>query len=112
MAIEVLGNTTVDSNGNIATRRRASYVNKDSAILDNSNLVKTGAGKIASIIVSSAASTPTLKLWDSTAASTTVLVSTFTPVAATVYNFGADVEFSTGLYVSVGGSVQFTVFYQ
>jgi len=76
----------------------------------SSVLVKTGVGRVRGIFVASASNVPTLKLWDNTSAATTVLVNTFTPAGATYYEFG-DVLFSTGLYLTVGGTVDCTVIY-
>lgn len=39
------------------------------------------------------------------------LVNTFTPVAGTMYDFGSDVAFGEGLYLTIGGTVDCTVFY-
>lgn len=88
------------------TEQRSSYTN-----LTADTAVKTGAGRLFGIFVASASATPTIKLWDNTAGSGTVLVNTFTPVAATYYPFPG-VEFSTGLFVDVGGTVDITVFYK
>ena len=72
-------------------------------------LVKTGDGHLIGIFVASASSTPTIKVWDNTAASGSVLVNTFTPVAATWYPL--PFHFGTGLYVDVGGTIDLTVSY-
>ena len=75
--------------------------------LTASGLVKTGGGSIIGIFVASASATPTIKVWDNTAASGTVLVNTFTPVAGSFYPM--PFTFRTGLYVSIGGTVDCTV---
>lgn len=85
---------------------RSSYAN-----LAASAAVKDGTGRLKGIFVASASATPTIKLWDNTAASTTTLVNTFTPVAGTMYLF-PDVEFITGLYITISGTVDCTVFYK
>jgi hypothetical protein len=72
--------------------------------------VKSAPGRLRGIFVTAAASTPTIKLWDNTSGATTVLINTFTPVAATYYQFG-DVFFGTGLYITISGTVDCTVFY-
>ena len=76
--------------------------------------VKSGTGLIKGIFVASAASTPQLKIYDSNVHRTgeTILVNAFTPVAATMYDFGSGVEFTTGLFVVVSGTVDATVFYK
>lgn len=85
---------------------RSSYLNTTA-----SAAVKAAAGRLKGIFVSSASSTPTIKLWDNTAGSGAVLVNTFTPAAATYYRF-PDVEFATGLYITISGTVDCTVFYK
>jgi hypothetical protein len=79
--------------------------------LTASGLVKTGLGNVKGIFVGSASATPTIKVWDSTAASGTVLVNTFTPTGPAWYEFG-DASFSTGLYVEISGTVDCTVMFK
>jgi len=81
------------------------YANKTA-----SALIKTGQGVLKGIFVASASSTPTIKLWDNTSAATTVLVNTFTPVASTYYEIPA--TFKTGLYITISGTVDCTLFYK
>lgn len=78
--------------------------------LSASGLVLTGPGKLTGIFVASASNTPTIKVWDNTAGSGTVLVNTFTPVAATYYQF-PNVRVGTGIFVTIGGTVDCTTFY-
>lgn len=77
--------------------------------LTASGLVATGAGQLTGIFVSAASSTPTIKIWNNTAASGAVLIDTFTPVAGTPYTF-FNGNFSTGCYVTIGGTVSATFF--
>lgn len=77
--------------------------------LSASALVRTGAGQLMGIFVASASSTPTIKVWDNTSAATTVLVNTFTPIAGTFYPMPG--SFKTGLYITIGGTVDCTVFW-
>ena len=77
--------------------------------ISTSTLIRTGAGQLLGIFVASASATPTIKVWDNTSAATTVIVNTFTPVAGTFYPIPAN--FSTGLYVTIGGTVDCTVFW-
>ena len=74
-----------------------------------SGAVKSGVGKLRGIFVASTTG-GTLKLWDNTAASGSVLVNVFTPAAATYYDFG-DVVFGTGLYITLANTADWTVFY-
>lgn len=75
------------------------------AVLTASGLVYTGAGTVTGIIVSSHTS-GTIKLWDSTAASGTVLIDTYTYPAgsSTIALHGA--KFITGLYADMNSTVQ------
>lgn len=75
--------------------------------ISSSTLVRTGAGQLLGIFVASASATPTIKVWDNTSAATTVLVNTFTPLAATFYPM--PFSFYTGLYVTISGTVDCTV---
>ena len=81
--------------------------------LTASALVKTGDGVVAGVIVNSHTS-GTLKLWDNTSATGTVLVNTFTfPTGSGVYTFpvvdGLPPEFTTGLYATIGGTADITL---
>lgn len=82
--------------------------------LTASALVKTGSGTVKGIVIGSHTS-GTIKLWDNTSAATTVLVNTMTlsAIATTgerfIDLFGAN--FTTGLYVTIGGTADITVMY-
>lgn len=93
------------TNDVIKTEDRSTYTN-----LTADTLVKTGTGRLKGIFVASG-STPTIKIWDSTSAANTVLVNTFTPVVGVLTPF-PDVEFTTGLYIDVGGTIDCTVFWK
>ena len=73
-------------------------------------LVKDGAGKLTGIFCASGSS-PTIKIWDQTSAAAPVLVNTFTPVTGVLTPF-PDVQFTRGLFVDVGGTIDITVFYE
>lgn len=66
-----------------------------------------GPGNLVGILVSSASGSPTIKVWDSLAASGTVLVDTLVPLAGTFYPM--PFKFRTGCYVEIGGTVSCTV---
>jgi hypothetical protein len=85
----------------------ASYKN-----LTASALVKTGAGKVRGIVVASS-SAGTIKLWDNTSAATTVLVNTTAAFTApAVFMFPDDgIDFTVGLYITIGGTIDCTVIY-
>jgi hypothetical protein len=85
---------------------RSSYTN-----LTADTTVKSEPGRLKGVFVASASSAPTIKFWDNTSAATTVLINTFTPVAATYYPF-PDVEFNTALFADVGGTLDITVFWK
>jgi hypothetical protein len=77
-----------------------------------SQLVKTGAGTLYGVLVNSNTA-GTFKLWDQTSAATPVLVNTFTPTTATSqsYIFPNGVSFNTGLFITVSGTIDYTVLY-
>ena len=74
-----------------------------------SGLVKTGAGSVKGIFVASA-TTGTIKLWDNTAGSGPVLVNTFTVAPGVFYELG-HMSFATGLFITIGGTVDCTIAY-
>jgi hypothetical protein len=76
--------------------------------LSASALVRTGAGQLLGIFVASSSS-GTVKLWDNTSAATTVIINTTSVAAGTFYPVPA--TFSTGLYVTIGGTADITVFF-
>lgn len=78
--------------------------------LTASGLVLSGAGKLAGIFVSAASATPTIKVWDNSAASGAVLLDTFTPTAGQMYNFPHG-RVANGIYITIGGTVSLTAFY-
>ena len=74
-----------------------------------SALIKTGVGSVAGVIVNSHTS-GTIKLWDNTSAATTVIVNTITLAAGPqILTFPKPIEFYTGLYFTVGGTLDYTV---
>lgn len=75
--------------------------------ITSSTLIKTGTGKLGGIWVSSASSTPTIKVWDSTSAAGTIIANTFTPIAGTFH--AMPFNFTTGLYITISGTVDCTV---
>lgn len=84
------------------------------AQISATTLVKNSQAKIKGIMVSAASSTPTITVYDQeTAGSTTVtVIDTFTPVAATNYNFYDGINCKNGLYVVIGGTVKATIYYE
>lgn len=95
------------TNDIIKIRDNATYTN-----LSGSGLIKTGAGVIKGIVVNSHSS-GTLKLWDNTSGATTVIFNTITFAAGSgiVLNLPA-VEFSTGLYATIGGTADITILWK
>lgn len=96
------------TNNVLKTRRSLGYTN-----ISASALIKTGAGVISGGIVNSHSS-GTLKLWDNTSAATTVLVNTITFAAGSgiPIQLPGDIEFSTGLYATIGGTADITLFWK
>ena len=94
------------TNDRMNTRRPMSYTN-----ISASALIKTGAGVVSGFMVNSHTS-GTLKLWDNTSAATTVLLNTITFAAGPqMINLGADISFATGLYATIGGTADITIFW-
>lgn len=72
-------------------------------------LIKSGVGRLRGVFVSSVGASPYLEFYDSTGASSGT-IARFIPAAATFYQFGDPVMFSSGLYIS-GGTTNFTAIY-
>lgn len=105
MATKIAGEDL--TNDIMKVRNLATYTN-----LSASALIKTGAGVVQGFIVNSHTS-GTLKLWDNTSAATTVLLNTITFAAGSgiIVDLGSDVQFSTGLYATIGGTADITLFW-
>jgi len=76
--------------------------------LTASALIQSGSTRLGGIFCASS-SAGTAKIWDSTAASGTVCVNTFTLVAGTYHQIPADLK--NGCYITIGGTTDCTVFY-
>jgi hypothetical protein len=73
-----------------------------------SALLKTGTGLVYGAIVNSHTN-GTFKLWDATSATGTVICNTYTlPSGSSVVMFPAPIEFYTGLYFTLGGTLDIT----
>lgn len=73
--------------------------------------VKSGPGTLFGWVVNSHSS-GTLKIWDNTAGSGTVLFNTITFAAGPGFYMIPDgVDFNTGLFFTKGGTIDFTVIY-
>lgn len=77
--------------------------------LSASGLVKTGAGTIRGVMVASSTG-GTIKLWDNTSAAGTVIVNTTASITAPAF-FPIEGSFTTGLYCTISGTADVTVFY-
>ena len=76
-----------------------------------SQAIKSGAGVFYGFVVNSHTS-GTIKLWDNTAGSGTVLLNTITLAAGSgFYTLPHGVAFNTGLFVTVGGTLDYTILY-
>ncbi len=71
-------------------------------------LIQTGPTKLGGIFCASS-SAGTAKIWDNTSAAGAVCVNTFTLVAGTYYTIPADLK--NGLFITIGGTTDCTVFY-
>lgn len=77
-----------------------------------SALIRTGAGRVYGVIVNSHTS-GTMKLWDNTSATGTVICNTFTFTAGSgIYMFPEPIDFYTGLYFTLGGTLDFTIIWE
>lgn len=88
-------------------RQAARYTN-----ISASALIKTGTGVVYGFVVNSHTS-GTLKLWDNTAGSGTVLLNTITFAAGP--NFVAlpvGIQFGVGLYATIGGTADITIIWE
>lgn len=79
------------------------------ANLTSSALVKTGNGVLVGMYVNST-SAGTIKFWDNTSAAGTVINNTITP-AIGYHNLGG-ANFTNGLYATIGGTLDVTLYYQ
>jgi len=92
----------------LSVEQRASYTVPITA----DTLIKTGSGRWFGFIVNSHTS-GTLKVWDNTSAATTVLCDTITFAAGPQFwVFPVGIEFTTGLYFDVGGTISVTPLYK
>jgi len=74
-----------------------------------SQLIRTGGGKFYGVIVNSHTS-GTLKFWDDTTATGTVILNTITFAAGPqTLLFPTPIEFYTGLFATVGGTIDYTI---
>lgn len=73
-----------------------------------SAVVRTGTGILVGMYVNST-STGTIKLWDNTAASGTVLNNTITPAIG--YHSLGNAIFSTGLYATIANTLDVTLYF-
>jgi len=81
----------------------ASYAN-----ITSTGSVKGSAGTLVGVFVASSSS-GTIKLWDNTSAATTILVNTFSVSAGTWYPL--PFKFGTGLFATIGGTLDCTFSY-
>jgi hypothetical protein len=78
--------------------------------LSASGLVKTGPGVILGIFVNSMSS-GTVKVWDNTSAANPYMLNTIT-LATTDRYIPIGMKFTTGLFVTIGGTADITISYQ
>lgn len=85
----------------------AKYSNKSA-----SASIKTGTGAVYGFIINSHTN-GTLKFWDNTAGSGTVIMNTYTfPSGSGMVTFPTGIEFYTGLYATIGGTADVTIIYE
>jgi len=76
-----------------------------------SGLVKTGNGKIKGIIINSHTG-GTVKLWDAVSAAVPIICNTITFGAAERFIPLYDIEFTVGLFATIGGTADITIVYK
>ncbi len=81
------------------------------ANLTASALVKTGQGTAVGIVVNSHTG-GTIKLWDAVTAAVPILFNTMTLDTTERYIPLYDANFTTGLYVTIGGAADITIIYK
>lgn len=94
------------TNDVLKIRDNATYTN-----ITASALIKTGAGVLKGIVVNSHSS-GTLKLWDNTTNAVPVIFNTITFAAGPNFIKLPAVEFSTGLYATIGGTADITLLWK
>jgi hypothetical protein len=88
-----------------STQEYGLYVN-----LSASGLVKTGPGNLQGVVINSHSS-GTLKFWDNTAGSGTIIFNTITLGASERFIPLYGAKFLTGAYLTIGGTADVTVIY-
>jgi len=91
--------------GDLKTSASSLYVRTTASVL-----IKTGPGNLVGMTIASHTA-GTVQFWDNTVASTTTLVNTMT-LGATERDipfYGA--KFNTGLFITLGGTADVTVYY-
>jgi hypothetical protein len=101
-----LSSTLDDTNDSITVYPKCSYTNTAA-----SALIKTGAGQAYGIVINSHTS-GTLKLWDNTAASGTVICETMSFAVGERFIPLLGATFGTGLYATIGGTANITILYR
>ncbi len=77
-----------------------------------SQVIKTGAGRFHGFMVNSHSS-GTLKFWDNISPASTVIFNTITFASGpSMWIFPKAIDFTTGLYITVGGTCDYTVLYK
>jgi len=74
--------------------------------------IKATEGKVFGIVVNSHSS-GTIKLWDSLTAANDVILNTFSVATGSqTITFAEPIVFNTALYLTVGGTIDYTVLYK
>jgi len=90
---------------NMYTYPKSSYGN-----LSASALVATGSGELVGVVINSHTS-GTLKLWDNTAGSGTVICETISFAVGERFIPLFGITFGTGVYATIGGTANITIAY-
>ena len=95
-----------DVNDSISTYPKCSDIN-----ITTSTLIKTGAGNVYGIVIGSHTS-GTIKLWDNTSATGTVIVNTMTLAVGERFIPLLGASFTTGLFVTIAGTADITILFR
>lgn len=80
--------------------------------ITSSSSIKTGTGLVHGFVVS-AHTSGTVRLWDNTTGSGTSIINTISiPSGPYVFTFPEPVQFSTGLFATLGGTIDITIIYE
>lgn len=90
----------------VADHEYGSYKNTTASVL-----IETGPGTLQGVVINSFTATATIKFWDNTSAATTVIFNTITPATGERWIPFWGAKFTTGLFLTITGTIDVTVIY-